>query len=113
MESDRGEMAKDGAESAPGLIHLAEDRGEQDEDLVRVAHGLIHVDEDIVVDARPSEVDDTSFDKAAQTAADEEDIWRGAEPEKDEDDYDNYRPTPHVPLTEEQWLEKFAPKAAV
>ena len=35
----------------------------------------VKVDENVVVDARPSEIDDTSFEKAAQTAADEEDLF--------------------------------------
>ena len=51
------------------------------------------VDENIDVGARPSEIDETSFDKAAQTAADEEDMFlsRGTEDlhanDDDEDDY--------------------------
>jgi hypothetical protein len=52
------------------------------------------VDENIDVAARPSELDDTSFEKAAQTAADEEDLFlsRGHEDlsssnDDDEDDY--------------------------
>ena len=52
------------------------------------------VDENIVVEARPSELDDTSFDKAAQTAADEEDLFlsRGSdEGSGDGDDDDEYR----------------------
>jgi small subunit ribosomal protein S6 len=55
------------------------------------------VDVNVVVDARPSELDDTSFDKAAQTAADEEDLFlsRGSDDssssdDDDEDDYSNY-----------------------
>jgi hypothetical protein len=35
----------------------------------------VKVDENIDVSARPSEIDDTSYDKAAQTAADEEDLF--------------------------------------
>lgn len=52
------------------------------------------VDENIDVTARPTEIDETSFDKAAQTAADEEDLFlsRGTDElsmtgEEDEDDY--------------------------
>jgi small subunit ribosomal protein S6 len=49
------------------------------------------VDENIDVGARPSEIDDTSYEKAAQTAADEEDLFlsRGAEetPSSDDDEY--------------------------
>jgi small subunit ribosomal protein S6 len=50
------------------------------------------VDENIDVAARPTEIDDTSFEKAAQTAADEEDLFlsRGSEemPSSDDDDDD-------------------------
>ena len=52
------------------------------------------VDENIDIAARPTELDDTSFEKAAQTAADEEDLFlsRGHEDlsssnDDDEDDY--------------------------
>ena len=63
------------------------------------------VDENIDVGARPSEIDETSFDKAAQTAADEEDMFlsRGenlaTDGDEDDDDYgpgaefDNIVPT--------------------
>jgi len=56
----------------------------------------VKVDENIVVDARPSELDETSFDKAAQTAADEEDLFlsRGSDDssssDDEEDEYANY-----------------------
>jgi small subunit ribosomal protein S6 len=46
------------------------------------------VDDNVDVSARPSELDETSFDKAAQTAADEEDMFlsRANEPASDDDD---------------------------
>jgi hypothetical protein len=51
----------------------------------------VKVDENVDVAARPSELDETSFEKAAQTAADEEDLFlsRGAEevPSSDEDEF--------------------------
>jgi small subunit ribosomal protein S6 len=54
----------------------------------------VKVDENIVVDARPSEIDDTSYEKAAQTAADEEDLFlsRGGDDlsASDDDDGDVY-----------------------
>jgi small subunit ribosomal protein S6 len=54
----------------------------------------VKVDENVVVDARPSEIDDTSYDKAAQTAADEEDLFlsRGGDDlsASDDDDGDVY-----------------------
>jgi len=54
----------------------------------------VKVDENIVVEARPSEIDDTSYEKAAQTAADEEDLFlsRGGDDlsSSDDDDGDVY-----------------------
>jgi small subunit ribosomal protein S6 len=53
----------------------------------------VKVDENVVVDARPSEIDDASYDKAAQTAADEEDLFmsRGADLlNQNDDDGDVY-----------------------
>ncbi|HEX7703315.1 MAG TPA: 30S ribosomal protein S6 [Kofleriaceae bacterium] len=54
----------------------------------------VKVDENVVVDARPSEIDDTSYEKAAQTAADEEDLFlsRGGDDlsASDDDDGDVY-----------------------
>ena len=53
----------------------------------------VKVDEDVDVGARPSEIDDSSYEKAAQTAADEEDLFlsRGGDDmpsgDDDEDDY--------------------------
>jgi hypothetical protein len=51
----------------------------------------VKVDEDVDVGARPTEIDDTSFEKAAQTAADEEDLFlsRGSEdlPSDDDDEF--------------------------
>ena len=48
---------------------------------VVLRYQTIKVDVDVVTTARPSEIDDTSFDRAAQTAADEEDMFlsRGAD----------------------------------
>ncbi len=54
------------------------------------------VDENIDVGARPTELDDTSFEKAAQTAADEEDLFlsRGSDDassgDDDEDEYSDF-----------------------
>jgi len=47
----------------------------------------VKVDEDVDVTARPTELDDTSFEKAAQTAADEEDLFlsRGSDETASED----------------------------
>ena len=48
----------------------------------------VKVDEDVDVTARPTELDDSSFEKAAQTAADEEDLFlsRGSDESSSEDD---------------------------
>ena len=48
----------------------------------------VKVDEDVDVGARPTEIDDTSFEKAAQTAADEEDLFlsRGSDESPSDDD---------------------------
>jgi small subunit ribosomal protein S6 len=48
----------------------------------------VKVDEDVDVGARPTEIDETSFEKAAQTAADEEDLFlsRGSEESPSDDD---------------------------
>jgi small subunit ribosomal protein S6 len=52
----------------------------------------VKVDEDVDVSARPTEIDDTSFEKAAQTAADEEDLFlsRGTEDTPSDDDDDEF-----------------------
>ncbi len=61
------------------------------------------VDENVDVTARPTEIDDTSYEKAAQTAADEEDLFlsRGTDEssstsDDDEDDYTSPDYTPDV-----------------
>ena len=54
----------------------------------------VKVDENVDVAVRPSEIDDTSYEKAAQTAADEEDLFlsRGGDDlsSSDDDDGDVY-----------------------
>jgi len=68
----------------------------------------VKVDENVVVEARPSEIDDTSYEKAAQTAADEEDLFlsRGGDDlssSSDDDDGDVY--------SADYPADDFAPKA--
>jgi small subunit ribosomal protein S6 len=48
----------------------------------------VKVDEDVDVSARPTEIDDASYEKAAQTAADEEDLFlsRGSDDLASDDD---------------------------
>jgi hypothetical protein len=54
----------------------------------------VKVDENVDVAVRPSEIDETSYEKAAQTAADEEDLFlsRGGDDlsSSDDDDGDVY-----------------------
>nr|HEX4318214.1 30S ribosomal protein S6 [Kofleriaceae bacterium] len=75
----------------PGVVEETERNLRMLDSVVRYL--TVKVDEDIDVSARPSEIDDTSYDKAAQTAADEEDLFlsRGGDDSMssndDEDDY--------------------------
>ena len=70
----------------PGVVEETERNLRMLDSVIRYL--TVKVDEDVVLEARPTELDETSFDKAAQTAADEEDIFlsRGSEPTT-EDDY--------------------------
>src|SRR4051812_8754234 len=73
----------------PGVVEEAERNLRMLDNVIRYLS--TKVDTDVDVSARPSEIDDTSYDKAAQTAADEEDLFlsRGAEevPPPDEDEF--------------------------
>jgi small subunit ribosomal protein S6 len=79
----------------PGVVEETERNLRMLDSVIRYL--TVKVDSDIDVSARPSEIDDTSFEKAATTAADEEDLFlsRGAEDltsdgddDDDDDDYD-------------------------
>jgi small subunit ribosomal protein S6 len=76
----------------PGVVEETERNLRMLDSVIRYL--TVKVDENIDVQARPSEIDDTSYDKAAQTAADEEDLFlsRGSDDSSssssdDEDDY--------------------------
>src|SRR4249919_2491942 len=75
----------------PGVVEETESNLRMLDNVIRYL--TTKVDENIDVAARPTELDDTSFEKAAQTAADEEDLFlsRGHEDlhanDDDEDDY--------------------------
>lgn len=77
--------------AVPGVVEEAERNLRMLDSVIRYL--TVKVDENIVVDARPSELDDASYEKAAQTAADEEDLFlsRGSDESHtstdDEDDY--------------------------
>ncbi|MBV8758148.1 MAG: 30S ribosomal protein S6 [Deltaproteobacteria bacterium] len=74
--------------ATPGVVEETERNLRMLDNVIRYLS--VKVDEDIDVAARPSELDDTSFEKAAQTAADEEDLFlsRGGDdmPSGDDDD---------------------------
>lgn len=83
----------------PGVVEEAERNLRMLDNVIR--YMTTKVDENIDVAARPTEVDETSYDKAAQTAADEEDLFlsRGSDDSQrdadgddddDEDIYANY-----------------------
>ena len=57
----------------PGVVEETERNLRMLDSVIRYL--TVKIDEDVVVDARPSEIDDASYEKAAQTAADEEDIF--------------------------------------
>lgn len=57
-----------------------------------VRYQSVRIDENIDPNARPSEADDEAFERAANTAADEEDMYmsRGSGFDRDDDDDDDY-----------------------
>ena len=75
----------------PGVVEETERNLRMLDSVIRYL--TVKVDENIDVTARPSEIDETSYDKAAQTAADEEDLFlsRGVDEsilaDDDPDDY--------------------------
>jgi small subunit ribosomal protein S6 len=75
----------------PGVVEETERNLRMLDSVIRYL--TVKVDDNIDVTARPTELDDTSFEKAAQTAADEEDLFlsRGVEdPLASDDDEDDY-----------------------
>jgi small subunit ribosomal protein S6 len=77
----------------PGVVEETERNLRMLDNVVRYL--TVKVDENVDVAARPSEIDDSSYEKAAQTAADEEDLFlsRGGEDltsSNDDDDEDDY-----------------------
>jgi small subunit ribosomal protein S6 len=76
----------------PGVVEETERNLRMLDSVIRYL--TVKVDENVDVTVRPSEIDDTSYDKAAQTAADEEDMFlsRGGDDASltDSDDEDDY-----------------------
>lgn len=75
----------------PGVVEETERNLRMLDSVIRYL--TVKVDENIDVAARPTEIDDASYEKAAQTAADEEDIFLSRSTDDltgggdDEDDY--------------------------
>jgi len=75
----------------PGVVEECERNLRMLDNVIRYL--TTKVDENIDVSARPTEIDETSYDKAAQTAADEEDLFLsrgGDEAPHGEDEDDEY-----------------------
>src|SRR5512139_2927069 len=84
----------------PGVVEETERNLRMLDSVIRYL--TVKVDEDVDVTVRPTELDDSSFEKAAQTAADEEDMYlsRGSDesPSDDEDEFggDEFENVPAV-----------------
>jgi small subunit ribosomal protein S6 len=74
----------------PGVVEETERNLRMLDSVIRYL--TVKVDEDVDVTARPSEIDDSSYEKAAQTAADEEDLFlsRGSDESSSDDDDDEF-----------------------
>src|SRR5262245_58760265 len=75
-----------------------------------ISYPTVKVDENVDVTARPTEIDDSSYDKAAQTAADEEDLFMSrssddpmSSNDDDDDDYtaEGFEDVPSAPEEKE------------
>ncbi len=76
--------------ATPGVVEEAERTLRLLDNVIRYL--TVKIDEDVDSGARPSEIDDASYEKAAQTAADEEDLFlsRGGDDSSSDDDGDVY-----------------------
>jgi small subunit ribosomal protein S6 len=79
--------------ASPGVVEETERNLRMLDTVIR--YMTVKVDEDVVADARPSEIDETTYEKAAATAADEEDMFLtrgGAEDHssRNDDDEDDF-----------------------
>lgn len=73
----------------PGVVEETERNLRMLDNVIRYL--TVKVDDNIDVTARPSEIDDSSYEKAAQTAADEEDLFLSRGPDlTDSSDGDDY-----------------------
>ena len=76
--------------ATPGVVEEVERNLRMLDGVIRYL--TVKVDEDVDTGARPSEIDETSYEKAAQTAADEEDLFlaRGSDESSSDDDDDEF-----------------------
>jgi small subunit ribosomal protein S6 len=76
--------------ATPGVVEETERNLRMLDSVIRYLS--VKVDENIDLTARPTELDDASYEKAAQTAADEEDLFlsRGSDDSAGGDDDDDY-----------------------
>ena len=72
----------------PGVVEETERNLRMLDSVIRYL--TVKVDEDVDVGARPTEIDDTSFEKAAQTAADEEDLFLSRSTDDSASDEDEF-----------------------
>jgi small subunit ribosomal protein S6 len=72
----------------PGVVEETERNLRMLDSVIRYL--TVKVDEDVDVTARPTELDDSSFEKAAQTAADEEDMFLSRAPEESSSEDDEF-----------------------
>jgi small subunit ribosomal protein S6 len=83
---------------APGLVEETERNLRMLDSVVRYL--TVKVDENVDVAARPTEIDDTAYERAATTAADEEDLFLKGSPDShdsdssDDDDYGGFDDIP-------------------
>jgi hypothetical protein len=73
--------------ATPGVVEEAERNLRMLDSVIRYL--TVKVDSDIDITARPSEIDDTSYERAANTAADEEDMFLSRPSSDDSNDDDD------------------------
>lgn len=100
----------------PGVVEETERNLRMLDSVIRYL--TVKIDENVDISARPSEIDDTSYEKASQTAADEEDMFlsRGGDSNMDndifgDDDDGDVIPGSKKPLPEAEAAAEGAPKA--
>jgi small subunit ribosomal protein S6 len=103
----------------PGIVEEAERNLRMLDNVIRFL--TVKVDENVDVGVRPIEIDDTSYERAATTAADEEDIFLKGMPEggegddlgdSDDDDFVYEDPSTKKPVEPEAAAAAEAPASA-